>query len=134
MVRTSLILVAASLVIACADTAPQPDTNVKVRSEQQDKLFELSALNRNIAMKRAITGAGYPCKRVEYSGYVGVFENLDQWTAKCDDGRQWAVFTGADDTAQIRYCKDVEKAGLPACEITRLDTRDETDVKDVADG
>ena len=56
-----------------------------------------------------------------------------QWTARCDDRRQWAIFIGADDTAQIRYCNDVEKAGLPACDITKLDTRDETEVKDSAD-
>lgn len=133
MVRTALILTAASLLAACGETSSEGDTQVTVRSEQQDALFELSAMNRNIAMKRAITGAGYPCKRVEYSGYVGEYENLDQWTARCDDRRQWAIFIGADDTAQIRYCNDVEKAGLPACDITKLDTREETEVKDSAD-
>lgn len=134
MGRKALILIAAAGLAACGQTESATDADVEVRSENQDRLFELSAMNRNIAMRRAITGAGFPCRRVEYSGYVGPFENLDQWTAMCDDGRQWALFIGPDDTVQPRYCPDVEKAGLPACEITRLDTREEQVVEDSADG
>lgn len=136
MDRQALILCAgaALALAACGKTDTAGDTAVEVRSENQDKLFTLSAMNRNIAMRRAITGVGMPCSRVVYSGYVGQWENLDQWTAECDDKRQWAVFIGADDTAQVRYCPDVEKAGLPACTITKLDTRDEQVVEDTAEG
>ena len=135
MVRKTLIVALGAVALAgCGKTDTTGDTEVSVRSENQDKLFELSPLYRNIAMRRAITGVGMPCQRVEYSGYVGRYENLDQWVAACDDKRVWAVFIGADDTAQVRYCPDVEKVGLPACEITRLDTRDEQVVEDTADG
>jgi hypothetical protein len=68
-------------------------------------------------MRRAIRDSGYRCQRVTQSGYVGRYENLDMWTATCDDGRQWAVFVGADGSAQVRDCKDVEEFGLPRCEI-----------------
>lgn len=134
MVRQTLILGCAALALAaCGKTDTTGDTEVEVRSEDQSRLFELSAMNRNITMRRAITQAGFPCSRVDYSGYVGQYENLDQWTAKCSDGRQWALFVGPDDSVQPRYCPDVEKAGLPPCEITRLDTRDEQIVDDTAD-
>ena len=96
MVRQTLILGAAALALAaCGETATTNDAEVQVRSENQDRLFELSPLYRNIAMRRAITGVGMPCGRVEYSGYVGQYQNLDQWVAACDDRRVWAVFIGA---------------------------------------
>ncbi|MBW0143749.1 hypothetical protein [Sphingomicrobium clamense] len=135
MVRQALILgCTAAALAACGKVESEGDAEITVRSEQQDKMFELSPLYRNIALKRAITGVGMPCQRVEYSGYVGQYESLDQWTAMCDDGRQWAIFMGADDTAQVRYCEDVVETGLPPCEITRLDTREETVLEDSADG
>lgn len=134
LIPATFAILAAAGLAACGQTETTNDSEVAVRSESQDRLFELSAMNRNIAMRRAITGAGFPCKRVDYSGFVGTYENLDQWTAMCSDGRQWALFIGPDDTVQPRYCPDVEKAGLPACEITRLDTREEVDVDDTADG
>ena len=41
------------------------------------------------------------------------------WTARCDDGRtkprDWAIFIGADDSAQVRLCEDTKAVGLPAC-------------------
>ena len=122
------------LLAACGDTTPPANDTIQPRGENQDALFELSDMNRDIAMRRAITGAGYPCDRVTGSGYAAPYENMEMWVATCDDNREWAVFIGADDTAQVRYCPDVEKAGLPACEITRLDTRDEQVVDDTAEG
>ncbi|WP_265569358.1 hypothetical protein [Sphingomicrobium nitratireducens] len=118
----ALAIAAPFALCACGDTSTTNDTPIEVRSEAQDKLSELSAMNRDIAMRRAITGAGFRCQRVTRSGYVTDYENLMMWTASCDDGRDWAVFIGADDTAQIRECKDVVEAGLPACEITAHDS------------
>ena len=44
---------------------------------------------------------------------------MDMWTASCidsfDRARDWAIFIGADDSVQVRLCKDTEAVGLPAC-------------------
>ena len=44
---------------------------------------------------------------------------MDYWTASCvdqfDRARDWAIFIGADDSVQVRLCKDTEAVGLPAC-------------------
>lgn len=110
----------ASLVLAGCSQEPQqaqPVQEIKVRSEAQEELHRLNDLNRAIGLKRAIRDAGYRCKRVDRSGFVGEYENLDMWMASCDDGRDWAVFVGPDASAQVRDCKDVESFGLPKCEL-----------------
>ena len=70
-------------------------------------------------LKRAIYDAGYSCKRVTDAGFVGTWQNLDEWTAHCvyDNGssRDWAIFAGPDGGAQVRDCKDVPGSGLPPC-------------------
>lgn len=114
----------ALLVTACGsaeDADQQQDTatrNIEVRSAEQEQLHELNALNRAIALKRAIHDSGYRCKRITETGFVGTYENLDMWMARCDDGRDWAVFIGPDGSAQVRDCEDVSGFGLPQCEIT----------------
>ena len=122
MIRAALLTLPL-LLAACGDTTP-PAANetIQARGENQDALFELSDINRDIAMRRAINDVGYPCDRVTGSGYVSPYENTEMWIATCDDNREWAIFVGADDTAQVRYCPDVEEMGLPACEVTRLGT------------
>lgn len=122
--KSLYILPLMGALMACGDTsAPTNETPaIEVRSDQQNQLFELSDLNRDIAMRRAITDAGLRCQRVDGSGYVGKWENLDQWTATCDDGREWAVYVGADDTAQVRLCEDVVEQGLPGCNVTKAAT------------
>lgn len=93
---------------------------IKVRGPEQDQLRTLSALNLAIALKRAIYAAGYTCSRVTDAGFVGEYQNLDMWEARCTDGKQtrdWAVFTGPDGSAQVRDCKDIPGTGLPVCEI-----------------
>ena len=86
-----------------------------VRSEGQKALFDLSDLNRAIALKRAITDQGLTCKQVTASGFVGRYKNMDVWTATCADKRQWALFISANENVQVRLCDDNEKLGLPAC-------------------
>jgi hypothetical protein len=84
-------------------------------------MHHLNQLNREIALKRAIYDTGAACQRVSKSGYVGTYQNTEQWTATCVDKfkrtRDWALYIGADDSVQVRLCNDVAKAGLPACVI-----------------
>ena len=115
------LLIATLLVSACdkpAAPAAKPEP-IRVRSAGQDQLFELNDLNRAIALKRAISATGSECKRLTSSGFVGPYKNMDMWTARCQDSRavdrDWAIFVGANDTVQVRLCKDTAAAGLPAC-------------------
>jgi hypothetical protein len=103
-------------------TGNQVHTPIRVRGAEQDQLHKLDAMNLAIALKRAIYDAGYTCKRVTDAGYIGEYQNLDMWEARCTDGKQardWAVFTGPDGSAQVRDCKDIPGTGLPTCEIKR---------------
>lgn len=122
MIRPAIIAMPL-LLAACGSTAPTPENEtIQTRGENQDALFDLSDINRDIAMRRAINDSGYPCDRVTGSGYVGPYENVEMWIATCEDNREWAIFIGADDTAQVRYCPDVEEMELPRCEVSRLGT------------
>jgi hypothetical protein len=123
MRKTTLSLLAvAGLLGACQKEAPppaKPDKQIRVRSEGQKALFEATELNRAIALKRAIMETGSSCKRVATTGFVGTYKNMDYWTATCvdasDRSRDWAIFIGADDSAQVRLCSDTAAVGLPAC-------------------
>ncbi|HUG45329.1 MAG TPA: hypothetical protein VMK31_02300 [Sphingomicrobium sp.] len=113
-------LLASGLISGCGEQAEEdrrPTQSIQVRGAEQDRLHQLNDLNRDIAMKRAIRDSGFRCQRVTSSGYVARYENLDMWTAACADARQWAVFVGADGSAQVRDCEDVVEFGLPGCEI-----------------
>ena len=116
------LLAAAGLLGACQKEAPapaQPDKTIHVRSDGQKALFAATDLNRAIALKRAIMESGSSCKRVATTGFVGTYKNMDYWTASCvdtsDRTRDWAIFIGADDSAQVRLCSDTAAVGLPAC-------------------
>jgi hypothetical protein len=110
---------AAMLITGCGSRQQQSQNvqSIKVRSAEQDQMFKLNDLNRAIALKRAIYDSGYRCQRVTKSGFVGSYKNLDMWMASCADGRDWAIFTGPDGSAQVRDCKDVNSLGLPKCAI-----------------
>ena len=108
------------LMTACGQSSPtQPNQQIVVRSQVQDRLHKLDDLNRAIALKRALYDSGYTCKRVESSGFVTAFKNLDMWTARCVDtkgaSRDWAIFAGPDGSVQVRDCQDVARFGMPAC-------------------
>lgn len=122
--RRSLMLMMLVLpVAACGGgtEAPAPKQKITVRSEGQKQMHQLNDLNRAIALKRALYDTGAQCLRVTQSGFVGTYENTEQWTATCVDKfkrtRDWALYIGADDSVQVRLCDDVVKAGLPACVI-----------------
>jgi hypothetical protein len=121
-----LITAACALALVACGEEPQQTSNtqaIKVRSQEQNQLHQLDAMNLAIGLKRAIYDAGYTCKRVTDAGFVGEWKNLDMWVARCayDDksSRDWAIFAGPDGSAQVRDCKDVDASGLPKCDIKK---------------
>jgi hypothetical protein len=127
MTRTPILVLLISMSLAACGSGDQQKTtnqpNIRVVSEEQKQLHQLDAFNLAIGLKRAIYDAGYTCKKVTDAGFVGTWENLDEWTAHCvyDNGssRDWAIFAGPDGGAQVRDCKDVAPSGLPPCEIKK---------------
>ncbi|MDQ3074402.1 MAG: hypothetical protein M3Q88_02150 [Pseudomonadota bacterium] len=123
MRRLILILLApATLLASCQEEASapaRPQKEIHVRSEGQKRLFAANDLSRAIGLKRAIMESGSSCGRVATTGFVGTYKNMDYWTASCvdnfDRARDWAIFIGADDSAQVRLCSDTQAVGLPAC-------------------
>lgn len=111
----------ATMLSACGptetDDAGNREETIIVRSEAQRALFDLSDLNRAIALKRAITDQGLTCKQITASGFVGRYKNMDVWTATCADKRQWSLFVSANENVQVRLCDDNVKLGLPACVV-----------------
>ena len=120
-IAIAAMLLATIMLTGCGeqDAPPPQPKEIMVRSEHQKQLFDLTDLNRAIALKRAILATGSECKRLTSSGFVGPYKNMDMWTARCQDSRavdrDWAIFVGANDTVQVRLCKDTAAAGLPAC-------------------
>ena len=100
-----------------SDQAATKQPEIAVRSEEQNALHQLSDLNRDIALKRAILASGLRCKRVVRSGYVTEYNKLSMWQADCDDDRSWGIFVGPDGSAQVRPCSDNAKFKLPECKI-----------------
>ena len=120
MFRSAAVLISAGVLASCGGgggSAPPLQNDIIVRSDAQQRLFDLNDLDRAIALKRAITDQGMRCGQVVSTGYVTRFRNLDMWMATCGDQRNWSLFIGADDSVQVRLCDDNEKIGLPACKI-----------------
>lgn len=120
--RHRLAIGLAAMLAACGQQPQQTTTNqpeIKVRSAEQDQLHQLDALNLAIGLKRAIGDAGFTCQRITDAGFIGAYENLDMWMARCADGNDWAVFAGPDGSAQVRDCKDLPGTGVPECKITK---------------
>ena len=92
-----------------------------MRAQEQEQLHKLDAFNLAIGLKRAIYDAGYTCNRITDAGFVGTWQNLDMWMARCvynkGPTRNWAIFAGPDGSAQVRDCRDVPGSGLPDCVI-----------------
>lgn len=120
MMRIAALLITAALLGACdggSPTEPPLQNDIMVRSDAQQKLFDLNDLDRAIALKRAIADQGLRCSQIVSTGYVTRFRDMDMWTATCSDDRQWALFVGANDSVQVRLCSDNEKVGLPTCTV-----------------
>ena len=125
----SIVLLGGLALSACNSSEQQPAANqtaIKVRSNEQEQLKKLDALNLAIALKHAIYDAGYTCKRITDAGFVGEYKNLDMWMAHCvyekGSPRDWAIFAGPDGSAQGRDCRDGPGSGLPTCEIKQRPT------------
>lgn len=93
-------------------TAPQPKA-----SAYQEEILSLDEGQRNAVFIRAIRDANAEanCQGVESSAYVGEHQNAPMWTARCDDGTDWAILLGPTDTAQVITCEAAAEAGLPSC-------------------
>ena len=92
-------------------------TTITATSPFVDKLKTLNELNRGLALRRAIQDSGAICKKVERSGYQEDYKNLSMWTARCADGREWALFIAPNGDVQVRNCADAGELKLPACRI-----------------
>lgn len=120
MIRSATLLISATLLASCGESnnvAPPLQNDIMVRSDAQQRLFDLNDLDRAIALKRAIADQGLRCARIVSTGYVTRYRDMDMWSATCDDDRQWALFIAANDSVQVRLCDDNEKVGLPACKV-----------------
>ena len=120
MVRSAALLIIAGLLASCGgaeEAAPPLQNDIVVRSDAQQRLFDLNDLDRAIALKRAIADQGLRCGQIVSTGFVTRYRDMDMWTATCNDDRQWALFLAANDSVQVRLCADNEKIGLPACNI-----------------
>lgn len=120
MFRVVALPIIALSVASCGDSnnpAPPLQNDIMVRSEAQQRLFDLNDLDRAIALKRAIADQGLRCARIVSTGYVTRYRDMDMWTARCADDREWALFIAANDSVQVRLCDDNQKIGLPACTI-----------------
>lgn len=119
--RLVLVAAPALLLAACGsgntNRATTNQSEIAVRSEEQDALHQLDDMNRDIALKRAILASGLRCQRVVRSGYVTEYKKLSMWQADCDDNRSWGIFVGADGSAQVRPCSDNARFQLPECKI-----------------
>ena len=120
MVRSAALLISAGLLASCGgaeEAAPPLQNDIVVRSDAQQRLFDLNDLDRAIALKRAIADQGLRCGQIVSTGFVTRYRDMDMWTATCTDDRQWALFLAANDSVQVRLCADNEKIGLPACTV-----------------
>jgi len=122
MRKLFVIALTAAALPACGQQPQQSATNrteTKVRGPEQDQLHKLDALNLAVGLKRAIYDAGFSCRRITDAGFVGPYQNLDMWMARCSEGRDWAIFAGADGSVQVRDCNDLPGTGVPECKITK---------------
>ena len=110
------------------ETAPKKVTSIKAESAYVDKLRSLSPQSRDLALRRAIQDSGESCKRITSSEETGTYKNTTIWTARCEGGRDWAIFIGPSGDVQVRSCEHVGQLGLPECRKTAQDGSSSTSV------
>ena len=95
--------------------APQNVPSIKPQSAYVEQLRALSPQNRDLALRRAVQDSGQSCKRITSSQETGAYKNMASWTARCEGGRDWAIFIAPNGEAQVRSCRHMEQLGLPGC-------------------
>lgn len=105
--RIATALIAASALAAPALAAPSNPFN--------DRLKSLSLVDRNGALRRAVTLEGQRCGRLAPSVYRGMYGNLGLWQVHCTPGGDYGVFVGYGGEVQVRGCADMKTLKLPAC-------------------
>ena len=80
MIRSAAMLISGLLLASCGqgdNPAPPLQNDIMVRSEAQQRLFDLNDLDRAIALKRAIADQGLRCARIVSTGYVTRYRDMD---------------------------------------------------------
>ena len=119
MRRTGWMFLAAAMLLAGCDggSAPTKTRSIVPANPFQEKLANLSELNRSLALRRAVQDTGEPCKRIEASAYQGMYKSLHMWTARCSEGRDWGLFIAPNGDVQVRSCAHLKQLGLPECKL-----------------
>lgn len=97
------------------DTQPVKKITVGESGGYVEKLRGLSEQDRNLTLRRAIQDSRQRCRRIRSSAESGRYENMTIFTARCDEGTNWAVFVAPSGDVQVRSCQHVERLGLPKC-------------------
>ena len=108
------------ILAGCERGAPEADDatiNVADAATYQDRLLAMADGERNAVFIRAIRDADaeITCQGVESSAYVADYQGLPMWTARCDDGTDWALLVGPEGTTQVVTCQQAAAAGMPSC-------------------
>ena len=105
-----------SLLLAALVTTPA--LAITVANPASDQIKAYPDIQRRAVLRGIVMDGGAYCKRVEQAAFQGPWGNLAMWRAKChptDKRLDYAVFIGADATAQVRPCTDMAYLKLPAC-------------------
>ncbi|WP_395000723.1 hypothetical protein [Sphingomonas sp.] len=120
MRRMTAMIAGLVLLGGCGPSAPAPEPvrkEIRVRGEAQNQLAAASEMDRSIGLKRAIYDTGSVCKRLIGSKFVTEYKNLSMWQARCDDGKEWAIFVAPEGSTQVRPCADLKELKLPECGV-----------------
>lgn len=82
-----------------------------------DKVLQLSVVQRNGLLRQAVTKDDQKCGRLSDSVYRGRYNNLGYWTARCTPGGTYGIFIGPGGEAQVRKCADMADLKLPGCGV-----------------
>lgn len=112
------------LALGACDSGSEPQNVTKIKVAEDNaylqRLRGLSPLYRNLALRRAIQDSGHSCRRIEGSAEQEHYKNMSMWTARCEGGRDWAVFIAPNADVQVRSCDQMEQLSLPVCRLDYL--------------
>ena len=90
-------------------------TAIRVANPHHERLLALDERNRRVGLLRALRDSRNRCRSVVGGTYQQEYEGLAMWVARCEDGREWAVFIAPGGQVQVRACTHAQQLGLPAC-------------------